>query len=80
MNAQVTPGSVQRLLESGIEPERVAQLLVATGVWSESGASDIVSTLANDSNRLALDVKVDTELRLTWSGDEALPLSAISGR
>ena len=67
MTAQVTPSGVRRLLESGIEPERVAQFLVATGVWSESGASDIVSTLANDTKRLALDVKVGT-----GQGDTAL--------
>ena len=65
MNAQVTPGSVQRLLQSGVEPERVAEFLVATGVWSESGASEIVSTLANETNRLALGVRSGTRLENT---------------
>ena len=58
MNAHVTPSRVQQLLESGVEPGKVAELLVATGAWSESGASDIVSTLANNANRLATNVVV----------------------
>ena len=48
MSTQVTPVGVRRLLEAGIEPERIARLLVATGAWSEEGASDIVSTLVDD--------------------------------
>ena len=67
MNAQVSPGSVQRLLESGIEPKKVAQLLVATGVWSESGASDIVATMAR-ATRPTPDVKVSTAVGLTRIG------------
>jgi len=68
MNAQVTPSGVRRLLESGIQPERVAQLLVATGAWSESGASEIVSTLANEANRLDPKVIVGTEVQLPVVG------------
>ena len=64
MNAQVSPGSVQRLLASGIEPERLARLLVATGVWSESGASDIVSTMAG-VNRPASAVTLGTPVGLS---------------
>jgi hypothetical protein len=67
MNAQVSPGSVKRLLESGIEPDRIAQLLVATGVWSESGASDIISTMAR-ANRPASAVKVGTQAGLSTMG------------
>ena len=67
MNAQVTPGSVQRLLESGIEPKKVARILVATGVWSESGASDIVATMAR-ANRPAPDIKLGTAVGLTKVG------------
>lgn len=48
MSTQVTPVGVRRLLEAGIEPERIARLLVATGAWSEEGASDIVSTLVDE--------------------------------
>jgi len=63
MNARVTPSGVRRLLESGIQPERVAQLLVATGDWSESGASDIVSTLANEAHRRGPRVVAGAEVR-----------------
>ena len=50
---------MQRLLEPGIEPERVAPLLGAGRLVSESGASDIVSTMAS-ANRPASAVKVGT--------------------
>ena len=74
MDAQVTPGGVRRLLDSGAEPERIARLLVATGAWSEAGALDIVSTLSTDSSRLASDVMVGAEIGLTTvgRGDAAL--------
>ncbi len=72
MNARVTPSGVRRLLESGIQPERVAQLLVATGAWSESGASDIVSTLGNDANRLGPGVVAGAEARVPVGRASAL--------
>jgi len=68
MNARVTPSGVRRLLESGIQAETVAQLLVATGARSESGASEIVSTLANEANRLDPKVIVGTEVQLPVVG------------
>jgi hypothetical protein len=68
MTVQVTPGGVRRLLESGIQPERVARLLVATGDWSESGASDIVSTLVNEANRQGPTVVAGAEVRLPVVG------------
>jgi hypothetical protein len=68
MTAQVTPSGVRRLLESGIQPERVAQLLVATGDWSESGASDIVATLANEAHRVGPRVMAGAEVRLPVVG------------
>ena len=42
----VTPEQVTEFLRKGAEPETVKRLLVATGAWSESGAEEIVSTLA----------------------------------
>ena len=73
MSAQVTPSGVRRLLESGIEPERVTRLLVATGAWSESGASDIVAMLAVEGDPLSPRAYVDTDGRPEPVGQASAP-------
>jgi hypothetical protein len=45
-SVSVTPEHVKAFLRKGAKPETVTRLLVATGAWSESGAEEIVSTLA----------------------------------
>lgn len=45
-SVSVTPEHVTEFLRRGAKPETVTRLLVATGAWSESGAEEIVSTLA----------------------------------
>ena len=45
-SASVTPEHVTEFLRKGAKPETVTRLLVATGAWSQSGAEEIVSTLA----------------------------------
>ena len=42
---QVGPEQIRALLEKGVDADEVARLLVATGCWSTSGASEIVSLL-----------------------------------
>ena len=42
----VTPEHVTEFLRKGAKPETVTRLLIATGAWSQSGAEEIVSTLA----------------------------------
>jgi hypothetical protein len=42
----VSPAQVQKLLADGADSEAVVELLVATGTWTEDGATEIVSTLA----------------------------------
>jgi hypothetical protein len=41
----LTPSETRQLLESGIDVREVAERLVATGCWSESGAAEIVAFL-----------------------------------
>ena len=66
----VTPEQVTEFLRKGAEPETVKRLLVATGAWSESGAEEIVSTLATQH--------VDAVGDLGWPGppDDPPPLFA----
>ena len=42
----LSPDQVAELLERGVGTEQIARLLVATGSWSDAGATEIVSTLA----------------------------------
>jgi hypothetical protein len=42
----VTPEQVGELLDRGVDAVEVVRLLVATGIWSEAGAVEIVSTFA----------------------------------
>jgi hypothetical protein len=46
---QVGPDQIRTLLEKGVDADEVARLLVATGCWSTSSASEIVSLLNNPS-------------------------------
>ena len=43
----ITPEQVARLVERGVGADDIARLLVSTGTWSEAGAIEIVSTLAD---------------------------------
>ena len=42
----ITPEQVARLVERGVGTDDIVRLLVSTGSWSETGAAEIVSTLA----------------------------------
>ena len=42
----MTPEQVAMLVDRGVNAEDIVRLLVATGTWSEAGATEIVSTLA----------------------------------
>ena len=42
----VTPAQVADFLSRGVNTDEIIRLLVATGTWSESGAAEIVSTIA----------------------------------
>ena len=43
----VTPTQVANLVSSGVvKTDEIIRLLVATGTWSDSGAAEIVSTIA----------------------------------
>ena len=72
-SASVTPEHVTEFLRKGAKPETVTRLLVATGAWSESGAAEIVSTLATQP----VDAAQESE-ELGWPGppDDAPPLFA----
>jgi hypothetical protein len=39
------------LVDRGVDTEDIVRLLVATGTWSEAGATEIVSTLAPPAAR-----------------------------
>ena len=42
----MTPEQVAELVGRGVGTDDIVRLLVATGAWSEAGATEIVSTLA----------------------------------
>lgn len=42
----MTPEQVAMLVGRGVGSDDIVRLLVATGAWSEAGATEIVSTLA----------------------------------
>jgi hypothetical protein len=60
----VTPEHITEFLRRGAKPDTVTQLLVATGAWSESGAREIVSTLAAQP----VDATQDAAAELEWPG------------
>ena len=68
----VTPEQVTGFLRKGAKPDAVTRLLVATGAWSESGAEEIVSTLATQP----VDAAQESTGGLGWPGppDDAPPL------
>ena len=72
-SASVTPEHVTAFLRKGAKPETVTRLLVATGAWSQSGAEEIVSTLATQPVGAAQESE-----ELGWPGppDDAPPLFA----
>ena len=71
-SVSVTPEHVTEFLRKGAKPETVTRLLVATGAWSESGAEEIVSTLATQP----VDAAQESTGDLGWPGppDDAPPL------
>ena len=73
-SVSVTPEHVTEFLRKGVKPETVTRLLVATGAWSESGAEEIVSTLAAQPG----DAVQESNGDLGWPGppDDAPPLFA----
>ena len=53
----MTPEQVARLVDRGVGADDIVRLLVSTGTWSEAGAAEIVSTLAQRPTETArLDV------------------------
>jgi hypothetical protein len=54
---------------SGSSPRGLLSFWWATGAWSESGASDIISTLANEADRAASGL---TEVRQPVVGEPLL--------
>ena len=69
----VSPTQVQRLLADGADLDEIARLLVATGTWSEAGATQIVSTLARPA---ADDASALPDLAWPGPPDDAPPLFA----
>jgi len=69
----MTPEQVAMLVDRGVRTEDVVRLLVATGTWSEAGATEIVSTLAGPTAG-----EGSTPADLSWPGppDDAPPLFA----
>ena len=49
----VTPEQVAKLVDRGVGAEDIIRLLVATGTWTEAGATEIVTTLAHRSAGLS---------------------------
>jgi hypothetical protein len=47
----LTPEQLTMLVDRGVDTEDIVRLLVATGTWSEAGATEIVSTLAPPAAR-----------------------------
>ena len=71
----VTPAQVAELVGRGVEAGEIVRLLVATGTWSESGAAEIVATLASGAD----DAKQNSmRADLGWPGpaDDHPPLFA----
>jgi hypothetical protein len=73
-SVSATPEHVTEFLRKGVEPETVTRLLVATGAWSESGAEEIVSTLAPQP----VDAAQEPTSDVGWPGppDDPPPLFA----
>jgi len=69
----MTPEHVAMLVDRGVRTEDIVRLLVATGTWSEAGATEIVSTLA----QTAAD-EGSTSAELSWPGpfEDVPPLFA----
>ena len=63
-SVSVTPEHITEFLRRGAKPETVTRLLVATGAWSESGAEEIVSTLAPQP----VDATQESAGDLEWPG------------
>jgi hypothetical protein len=64
---QVGPDQIRRLLDTGVDEDEVVRLLVATGSWSTSGASEIVSLL-NESQVTASQQVKGTAGDADWPG------------
>ena len=71
----VSPDQVAGMLERGVGTEKITELLVATGTWSDAGAAEIVSTLAQSDGDVGEVAPVDD---LGWPGppDDPPPLFA----
>lgn len=61
----VSPNQVAELLERGVGTEEIARLLVATGTWSDAGAAEIVSTIAQGDGDVG---EVALPADLGWPG------------
>lgn len=71
----VTPTQVANLVSSGVKTDEIIRLLVATGTWSDSGAAEIVSTIAQQPDDMKPPpIRAD----LQWPGppDDPPPLFA----
>ena len=71
----VTPTQVANLVSSGVKTDEIIRLLVATGTWSDSGAAEIVSTIAQQPD----DMKpppIGADLQWPGPPDDPPPLFA----
>jgi hypothetical protein len=70
----ITPEQVARLVDRGVGTDDIVRLLVSTGSWSETGAAEIVSTLAQRPVEIADSISAEPG----WPGpfDEVPPLFA----
>ena len=61
----LSPDQVAELLDRGVGTEKIARLLVATGSWSDAGATEIVATLAQGGGDLG---EVAPKANVGWPG------------
>ena len=71
----VTPTQVANLVSSGVKTDEIIRLLVATGTWSDSGAAEIVSTIAQQPDDMK-PPSIRADVRCPGPPDDAPPFFA----
>ena len=72
----VTPEHVAKLVDRGVRAEDIVRVLVATGSWTEAGATEIVSTLAQVPTSTGIDLMSAAEPGWPGPFEEVPPLFA----
>ena len=74
--ASLTAEQVAKLVDRGVDAEDIVRLLVATGSWTEAGATEIVSTLAQVPTATGIDSMSAAEPGWPGPFEEVPPLFA----